>query len=208
MKNPEEAIEKVLAGLRDAPVPDGMERRILRALEDRPPSQSHAPWRWLFVSGYKTVAVCGIALVACALMLAFSTTSMRHSNKPAKLRANSHPPGSHPSGLAKADPPSDKSIPAKGILAVPVQSSRPMHRAALHRAQVAEPEAHPAVSFPPPPLPLTRQERLLLRVVNNRPPVELAELIPARKAARDEQERVEFERFFYPPDDGKTNTAQ
>ncbi len=33
MKNPDEAIERVLAGLRDAESPEGMERRILDAMQ-------------------------------------------------------------------------------------------------------------------------------------------------------------------------------
>ena len=35
MKRPDEAMERVLAGLRDAEAPVGMERRILERLEDR-----------------------------------------------------------------------------------------------------------------------------------------------------------------------------
>ena len=34
MKNPDEAIERVLTGLRDAESPDGMNRRILDAMRD------------------------------------------------------------------------------------------------------------------------------------------------------------------------------
>jgi hypothetical protein len=52
-------------------------------------------------------------------------------------------------------------------------------------------------------MPLTDEEKLLLRAAHRRAPVELAELSPARRALQDEQERVDFERFFEPP---KTET--
>ena len=47
MKSSEEAIEKVLAGLRDAEAPDGMERRILERLDERASMRSRSSWRRL-----------------------------------------------------------------------------------------------------------------------------------------------------------------
>src|SRR5580700_4931897 len=44
MKNSEEAIERVLAGLREVETPDGMERRILDGLEGRA-AQARSGWR-------------------------------------------------------------------------------------------------------------------------------------------------------------------
>jgi hypothetical protein len=55
-----------------------------------------------------------------------------------------------------------------------------------------------AASQPAPPLPLTKQERLLLRVAHQGWPEELAALDPARRAAQDKEERAEVERFFEP----------
>jgi hypothetical protein len=65
------------------------------------------------------------------------------------------------------------------------------------RTEVAESENH-HVNLPPPPLPLTREERLLLEIVHRRPPVELAMLTPARRAAQEQSERSEFDQFFAP----------
>jgi len=53
-----------------------------------------------------------------------------------------------------------------------------------------------AASQPAPPRPLTRQERLLLRVVRQGEPEELAALDSARRAEQDREERAEVERFF------------
>ena len=59
-----------------------------------------------------------------------------------------------------------------------------------------------AASFPAPPLPLTDQERLLLRIVHKRDPVEMAELNPAVRAARDEEDKRAVQRFFEPSTTG------
>ena len=53
-----------------------------------------------------------------------------------------------------------------------------------------------AASFPAPPMPLTDEEKLLLRMVQKSDPVELAMLDPKVEALRDAEEKVEFQRFF------------
>jgi hypothetical protein len=45
-------------------------------------------------------------------------------------------------------------------------------------------------------MPLTEQERLLLRIVHKDDPVEVAVLNPAWRAARDAEDQAEFQRFF------------
>jgi hypothetical protein len=53
-----------------------------------------------------------------------------------------------------------------------------------------------AASFPAPPMPLTDEEKLLLRMVHQGDPVELAMLDPKMEALRDAEEKAEFQRFF------------
>jgi hypothetical protein len=53
-----------------------------------------------------------------------------------------------------------------------------------------------APSRPAPPLPLTEQEKLLVRFVRTRTPEELAAIDPAKWAKQDEQQKEEFDRFF------------
>jgi hypothetical protein len=53
-----------------------------------------------------------------------------------------------------------------------------------------------AASHPPPPMPLTEQEKLLLRIAHKDDPVEVAALNPAVRAARYEEEKAEVQRFF------------
>lgn len=55
-----------------------------------------------------------------------------------------------------------------------------------------------APSFPPPRLPLTKQERLLLRVVHTGDPEELAMLHEEMRAKKDAESKDEFQQFFEP----------
>jgi hypothetical protein len=53
-----------------------------------------------------------------------------------------------------------------------------------------------APSRPAPPLPLTDQEKLLVRFVHTHTPEQLAAVDPAKWAAQDAREQAEFDRFF------------
>ena len=53
-----------------------------------------------------------------------------------------------------------------------------------------------APSQPAPPMPLTKQEKLLLRLVHKGDPVELAMLNPELRARQIAEGRAEFQRFF------------
>jgi hypothetical protein len=56
-----------------------------------------------------------------------------------------------------------------------------------------------APSLPAPPLPLTAQEKLLLRIAHHPNPVELAELDPHQREAAIAEEQAAYKRFFHPP---------
>jgi hypothetical protein len=57
-------------------------------------------------------------------------------------------------------------------------------------------EAMHAASYPAPPMPLTEQEKLLLRLVHKDDPVELAMLDPKVRALQELEDKAEFQRFF------------
>jgi hypothetical protein len=84
----------------------------------------------------------------------------------------------------------------------PASATRSPRRAKPRKLEVADPEEALAVremnapSRPAPPLPLTAQEKALVRFVRTRTPEELAAIDPAKWAAQDEQQRAEFDRFF------------
>lgn len=65
-----------------------------------------------------------------------------------------------------------------------------------------------APSYPAPPLPLTEQERLLLRIVHKDGPVELAMLDARLRTARDEEDKAEVQRFFVQPKTVQDGTEQ
>ncbi len=56
-----------------------------------------------------------------------------------------------------------------------------------------------APSKPAPPLPLTRQEKMLADVVHRGEPEELASLSPEVRARQMELSQAEFHDFFEPP---------
>jgi len=214
MKNSEEAIEKVLAGLRDAESAAGMERRILDGLEERAAAWSQSGWRqllpvWL-VAPARPVAVgslvCGVAL-AGMFAVALAIPAIRRlghvpaqgRRSPATVRslalgasevaAKSAQPASSRSGVRALEEVNAGQIKAEG------KTNEGSAEAVLDSDSVALEEMH-APSRPAPPMPLTEQERLLLRLVHKDDPVELAMLDSKVRALQDLEDKAEFQRFF------------
>ncbi len=217
MKNSEEAIEKVLAGLRDAESAAGMERRILDqldGLEERAAVRSRSGWLrlrpiWL-VAPARPVAVgslvCGVALagmfaVALAIpairRLGHVPAQGRRSPAPVRslalgaseVAAKSAQPASSRSGVRALEEVNAGQIKAEG------KTNEGSAEAVLDSDSVALEEMH-APSRPAPPMPLTEQERLLLRLVHKDDPVELAMLDSKVRALQDLEDKAEFQRFF------------
>jgi hypothetical protein len=218
MKDPEEAIEKVLAGLRNPDAPVGMERRILQALQDRTAVRSRSGWRrfrptWLVAPAHPAAVrsvAWGIAL-AGVFAVALAVPAIRRlghllvpANAPAKMISApvaSLPPAAPEIAAKSAQLPSPPGVRL-------MKTAIPKQRVNAQRARVvvsesdsvAVDEMH-AASHPAPPMPLTDQEKLLLRIAHKGDPVEFAELDPVQRAARYAEEKAEVQRFFVP---GKT----
>jgi hypothetical protein len=206
MRNSEEAIERVLAGLRDVEAPDGMERRILDGLEGRAATQARSDWRrsmpmrlvmprgrWQLGWGLTSRAA-----LAAVLVLAFAIPAMRRAGR-SSVHSKIDAAGvkvvpMRPSVIATGDVEraSPGGGPSRGTSATPetgsVRESASDDSVALSETQAA--------SFPAPPMPLTEQERLLLRLVHKIDPVEIAMLDPRVRAMQDAEEKAEFQRFF------------
>ena len=187
--NSDKAIERVLAGLRDAEAPIGMERRILGAVQDRASVKlARAPvWAW------------GVAL-ACT-MAGCVAISMIYRTEHASVESKMHsipvdssstvasevaaksapPPRSRPSVLSKTNARRAKVV-------------RDVDSVAMREIQTA--------SFPAPPMPLTEQERLLLRLAHQGDPEELAMLNNEMRAKQEAEGKTEFQRFFEPATTG------
>ena len=236
MKNSEEAIERVLAGLRDADAPTGMERRILEALDnggddradDRAATRTRSGWRWLRPIWLAAPArpfavaslVCGVALVSL-FVAALAIPSIRRLGL-APARSKMNPAGAGAS--AESVRLTTAATAVNGAQLHPTESGgrpmRSMSEGEMTNATTArvdharDRDGHDgrsdsdtdsdsvaleemrAASHPAPPLPLTEQERLLLRIAHMGDPVELAMLDPMTRAARDVEEGAEFQRFF------------
>ncbi len=251
MKNSEEAIERVLGGLRDADAPAGMERRILEALDDRgddrAAARTRSGWRWLrpiwrvaparpFAVGSVESLVCGVALASLFVAALVIPSIRRFGLAPARSKMN--PAGA---GAAAESVRLTTSAMAANVAQLhPAESGgRPMRRTSEGEMTNAtatvdyarDRDGHDrvsdsdtdsdavaleemrAASHPAPPLPLTEQERLLLRIAHRGDPVELAMLDPMTRAARDVEEGAEFQRFFgsaivRQPSTGQLSTEQ
>lgn len=198
MKNSDKAVEKVLAGLREAETPEGMEQRILKRLRNVAAEQHERSPRGI-ASSLRLIRMPFWALVTASvavISLAIGWTVFRQ-HRAAHNIADSH--------TVVANPPSTK------IQVAARSEVVPLHRSSIARVKrntnsqkeklvkeeesVALDEMH-AASYPPPPMPLTEQEKLLLRVLHKRDPVEFAALDPVLRAERNAEERADVQRFF------------
>jgi hypothetical protein len=194
MENSEEVVERVLAGLRDSDAPAGMERRILEAMQDHASAQSRSGWRWLGPMAAIRPVAFGLALAGMVALVLTIPAVHRRGHAPTQSKKNPAPLASQPSAPSavlseSAQLPTEPS--ARSIVKVSARKAR------FVRADdsVALREMH-APSRPEPPLPLTEQERLLLRIARKRNPEELAALDPVMRATRYAKEKAEFEKFF------------
>ncbi len=201
MKNSEEAIEKVLAGLRNSNAPSGMERRILAAVQDHASARSRWCWPrlrpiWLVTQPSRTAPMSvawGVALVAIFTLVLAVPAIHRRGHSLAQPKTNSVPLAALPpaaSGIVAevAQPPAPGSNIQPRRKTNTRRASSINHSVALRKMRAA--------SYPAPPLPLTEQEKLLLRLAHKGNPVELAMLNPEMRARQDAESKAEFQRFF------------
>jgi hypothetical protein len=201
MRDAERTIERLLAGLRDAEPPGGMEHRILEALDGmgaREVAASASLWR-------RPLRPALAMLLACAviLMVAFTVQQRKHVPGQSFVPLKPHgTPGQAKNGLNGAP----------NIVSSLQVSQKPQHAAADQRVRsprrstsripVKRPQDAPALgetqtaSFPAPPLPLTEQERLLLRLAHRGDSDTTAILNPDARAAQTAKATEQFQQFF------------
>jgi hypothetical protein len=197
VKNSEETLDRLLTGLRTAKPPAGMNQRIMAALHNQSTERTHATpdsFRLVWLSA-------PVAVVVLASVVIFHTAH-RQTHAPTQTAQ-----------------PSAKEVPATSPSLVNAQTTRPLlyqepkPRATMRLVSkpgsktsttaqdmdaLAEEEMR-AASQPAPRLPLSNQEKLLLRMTHKRTPIELAALSPATRAQHDAEEQADFEKFFEPP---------
>jgi hypothetical protein len=212
MKDSEDAIERVLAGLRDADAPAGMERRILDGLEDRGAASTTISWRrlrpmWMAMP-MGSVAMRSLAwgVVAAGVLAAvFAVPAMRRfGHSPITSKKNSAPVASMPITSPILTANKAESFPRQSGVRSETKANAPETRVIRAAASSESDEAAAmndmrAASVPAPPMPLTEQERLLLRIVHEGDPVEMAMLDPKQRSLQEMKENAEYQRFFARP---------
>lgn len=169
-------IDQTLAALGNPTPPADMEARLLRSLESHAFSTpANSARRFLRP---------GLLLAAASILLA---ATVRHINAP-------RPPSPVPTFTAARSTP-----PLKPQTTQEPKPPRPTLIVHSIKARQTAPASGPAESFPAPPMPLTQQERLLLRMAQERDPHELLALNTDVRAAQDEEDKASVSEFFNPP---------
>ena len=172
MKDPDRTIENLLAGLRDAEPPPGMHHRILDATIAAPATVNRS--RRLF---RPAIAVS----LACTLVITIWVQHHRHL--PASLRSyttNVEAPRMKPPQTAADRTP--RRTTSRVLL-------RPTHANEVSYAKESP-------GFPAPPLPLTEQEKLLLRIAHRNDAHDMNLLNPVAQAQQSAKTTQQFQEFF------------
>jgi hypothetical protein len=221
MKNSEEAIDRVLAGLQEVEIPAGLERRVMEGLEERS-AQTRVRSRWFDLRGIPlSYAACGVALAGVLVLVLLVPAIRRPGNASVGEKAEVAPgmrsgmragnqAGLHApvasSGMAlvgsaaspgghggrRLNDRDDRSI------AAPVRDLTADSATVDSEDSLAMSEMR-AASFPAPKMPLTEQERLFLRMTRRVDAVELAVLDPHMRELEEAEDKAEFQRFFAKP---------
>ncbi len=192
-KSSDEAIQQVLAGLRDCEAAAGMERRILEAVRDRPSARPAANW-----GGLRPVAhwaamwplAGGLVLVVISVSLSFFLIH-RTGHSPTRLsvqaaRAESVSPAA--SGKIAEENGSKTIARTRGNAAA-------QKRVRANAGDLVILRDMRTPSHPAPEAPLTEEEKLLLRIAHRGNAEEFALLNPEMQARQDAQIEADFQRF-------------
>jgi hypothetical protein len=179
MKHSDEAIERVLAGLREVETPMGLEGRVLVAMDERAAARS--AWRpkmgWVVACGVAGVLVVGVLMV-----------------RPSRVAGDKFA-GVH-------------AVPVKveherkrntEILRVAQNDLRFRGVRKISRDVAVRAERTDVGGFPAPPMPLTQEEKLLVRVAHRGDATELTPLNAEARARQEAEFDAEFQEFFAAP---------
>lgn len=190
-KSTEDAISQVLEGLRDVETPIGMERRILDAMQDRALVKSERTPVW----GWSTA-------LACAMVALFAVT-MAYRAVRIPVQTNTHPVSSGVAPKVALETSAKSDPPVLAVQGVRLKTNAKRVKVVRDSKSAELREMHTA-SFPAPPMPLTEQEKLLLRVVHRGAPEEIAMLNNETRAKKNADGQAEFQSFFEPAATGDT----
>ena len=163
-------IDRILAALRSADPSPGMQRRILHTLETHPATPP--PRRWLIpvLTGAAAAGLLTFALLPPHPRPA-STSTVATQNVPPTAVITTHASATHPAQTVSLRP---------RPTSVPVVTEQP----------ASEPN-HPAA-----PMPLTDQERLLVRLAQRSRPQDVIALSPQVAELQQAHDLAAFDAFF------------
>jgi hypothetical protein len=185
MREVNQAVERLMAGLRDAEPSPGMESRILKALEAHE-AQASTPFRHpllklpLMRSAFAAPLLCAAALATLIVAI--------QANQPSHRAADAS------NGATQAQTKS-ATLPETIAMKAPIELRRAVRVSARHPRQRDVPETK-TTSYPAPPLPLTEQEKLLLRVAHRNDADNKAFLNPDLQATQSAKATEQFRQFF------------
>ena len=188
------SIETVLTSLREAEPSSGFNRRLLDSIAAHQAATASNSGRSPSPR-LSAVRAAGWLSLAATLVLTLSLAFLhQHHLAPTTHTATTIPSVTSEAPISTSNPQSNSSE----------RSEEPPHVALNHGAQRrAHPQAaalhsHRLASFPAPPLPLTPQEKLLLRVAHARNPQQSPTLNPALRASLAARDNENFQIFFAP----------
>ena len=203
MKYSEEAIEKVMTGLRHSEAPQGIEHRILAALDAHASNNSASDRRnsrlralQAFIQSIARQPLPTVAIFACAIVVIIVlsvavTVAHRNVQAPAQSKLSTSPAVTQDAYVA----PIHREVQVGSSRARP-STQKPRLVSATYSLSLHE--LHTA-NHPAPELPLTQEEMLLLRVAHSGNPKELAMLNSQVRAKKEAEEEAEFQKFVEPP---------
>jgi hypothetical protein len=196
----DEAIDAALKALREVAPPEGMEERVAGRLE----RAVEVAGRDSATRGWWSGAACGAAVATLAIGVVIFAQH-RWGATPETRQAVARVAGRQDAGaLATAYAKHGSTDTGRGAPCASRISQR-AHIAAVSPGVVVVPTAGElraettAPSKPAPELPLTEQERELVRLARTVDPKQLVALDDTTQAKMEAEDAAEFERFFTPP---------
>jgi hypothetical protein len=178
MRDADETIKTLLEGFRDAEPPSGMQSRILQAVELHPAVSPGLLESWGLRPSVAVGLVCAAVFTAC---LAVATRIYQPWHRPANVARQV----THAVAQQGARP---KTTAVKAIAGLRRKAPRASATRPREETQMA--------SYPAPALPLTEQERLLLRLAHRHDVQSVAILNPDLQTAASAEAAKQFQQFF------------
>ncbi len=184
MKDADATIERLLAGLRDAEPSPGMQRRLLEAMETHPAAASASRWQRRTLPWLLSPAMA--LLFAC--VIAFTLKVHHHRDTAPYIRSHATTADAQQATAPESVTQKARARPQRKTSPVALRPPRTGDDSTAEEAQTA--------GFPAPPLPLTDQEKLLLRLAHRNDPQDMTLLNRDAQAAQSAKATEQFQQFF------------